>query len=232
MPLSQRITTGDEGIRVLIPVLSRPGRAKQVHDSLVASQQETPLRALFLVSLDDSDELDAVESTGADFIEMPFQRARGDYARKINWGFRVTEEPWLFNAADDVRFTPGWAEAALACAERTGVRVIGTNDLGRWAGTRRPSPHSLVARSYGEERGTIDQKGNLLHEGYDHQYVDTELVETARARGEYAYAEDAIVEHMHPVWRKATLDRIYRLGQASGAVDYQLFRRRERLWKT
>jgi hypothetical protein len=43
----------------------------------------------------------------------------------------------------------------------------------------RHSTHSLVTRDYVERFGTIDEAGVVLHEGYPHEFVDDEFVQTA-----------------------------------------------------
>ena len=35
-------------------------------------------------------------------------RTKGDYAAKINEGYRRSTEPLIFLGAIDIRFTPGW----------------------------------------------------------------------------------------------------------------------------
>jgi hypothetical protein len=86
-----------------------------------------------------------------------------------------------------------------------------------------------VNRDYWE-CGTIDERNLVCHEGYRHWFVDTELVETARVRGTYAHAHDALVEHFHPIYRGAEMDDTYRLGQSFVPQDRRLFMRRRRLW--
>lgn len=230
----QRISTAEDGVRVVLPVLHRPRRAFEVHASLAASQREVPLRPLFMLSNGDIRELNAVAATPADYFVMGAGRQPGDYARKINQAVRLTREPWLFTGADDLAFRAGWAEAAIAFAEAKGFRVVGVNDLGRWAARRgaKPSPHFLVHRSYVEELGTADQPGLLYHEGYDHNYVDTEFLWTAVARGEYGHCAEAVAEHLHPVWRKGRRDEVYTLGQRNARADHRLFQKREKLWTT
>jgi hypothetical protein len=215
-------------------VLYRPKRVAEVLASVTQSQQQIPLRPLFMLSSGDMKELRAVSSTEADFAIMVVGRQPGDYARKINEAVTLTKEPWIFTGADDLAFRSGWAEAAIAFAEKKGVRAVGVNDLGRWATRRgdKPSPHFLVHRSYVEERGTADQPGLLFHEGYDHNYVDTEFLWTAVARGEYGHCADAVVEHLHPVWRKGRRDEVYTLGQRQARRDHRLFQNREKLWTT
>lgn len=154
----------------------------------------------------------------------------GDYARKMNHGVRVTTEPLLFLGADDIDFHPGWFEAA--CARLTpGVGVVGTNDLGNpRVISGEHATHVLVTRAYVERHGTIDEPGKVCHEGYPHEFVDDELVATAKARGAWAFAADSIVEHLHPSWGKAPTDPLYD-GQRRRLVQgRRVFERRKRLW--
>lgn len=228
----QQLDTREDGVRVVLPVLNRPHRALLVYSSVMASQGEIPLRPVFVLSFNDRTQLDAVRQTGSDFIQLYEGRRPGDYARKINTAAALTKEPWIFTAADDVHFHPGWADHAVAFAKHKRLRAIGVNDLGRWSSRHRvpPAPHFLVARSY-FELGTADQPNEIFHTGYDHTYVDTEFMWTASARKEYGYCADAIVEHLHPVWRKGKRDPIYAIGSAKTSTDLRLFRQREPLWK-
>lgn len=227
----KQISGGEDGVRVILPVLWRPERAGLVLASLRASEQRLPVRPLFVLSYGDRKELAAVLSTGADYVQLYEGRRSGDYARKINTGAALTSEPWIFTAADDVHFHPGWADIAVSFALAHNIRAVGVNDLGRWSTRHKepPAPHFLVARSYYAE-GTIDEPNAIFHPGYDHWYVDTEFMDTARRRGEYGYCRDSKVEHLHPVWRKARRDRVYVLGQQRNAHDYRLYLQRRSLW--
>lgn len=220
-------------IDVLIPVLNRPERAERVIASLEAATSVT-YRALFLVSPGDRLELRACRAVGAARAEValcPFERTDGDYARKTNHGFSLTEAPWIFQGADDLRFEDTWDLRALAAAERDpDARVIGTNDLGNPAVQRgRLSTHSLVSREYVDTvGGSLDGPGVVLHEGYRHNFVDEELIGLARARRVFAFARDAIVEHLHPRWDKGAMDTTYELGLEGFHDDSLLFRQRQR----
>jgi hypothetical protein len=174
-----------------------------------------------------------VEALEADYAVLFEGRRSGDYARTINTAASITSEPWIFTGADDLDFRLGWADAAIEFAEETKFKAIGVNDLGRWASRHKimPAPHFLVHRSY-LERGAADEPGVIFHTGYDHNYVDTEFMWTAHARGEYGYCVTAVVEHLHPVWRKGRRDEVYQLGGEKNSQDLRLFRQREPLWKT
>jgi hypothetical protein len=158
------------------------------------------------------------------------RRATGDYARKINAGYRATSEPLMFLGADDLSFRPGWFEAAVAKLG-PGIGVVGTNDLGSPRVMRgEHSTHSLVTRRYADEFGTIDEKGCVLYEGYPHEWVDDELVGTAKHRGAWAMALDSHVEHLHPNWGKAPADALYRQQTMRMRIGQGIYTQRMGLW--
>jgi len=208
-------------------MLGRPHTVDTVRTSLAASTDAA--RLVWICTAGDDDVLDAVNATG-DQVEVVEPRARGDYAAKINHGYRHTSEPWLFTGACDITFHPGWWEACLRVAD-SGAQVIGTNDLGnRHTATGVLSTHTLVARDYADQWGTITDPGQILHEGYWHEFTDNELIDTARSRGLYGHAADAIVEHHHPLWGKARPDGMYDRALLRMGQGHALWKRRKQLW--
>lgn len=214
---------------ILVPML---GRAHTVAPLLESIDASTPgVRVLFLVTPGDTGVHAAIDSAGRERLEVPWH-PHGDYARKINTGYRATTEPLIFLGACDLRFHPGWLQA---CRRQLtpGVGVVGTNDLGSprvQAGKH--ATHTLVVRAYADDPGaTADQAGQVLHEGYVHEYVDDELVGVAQHRGVWAFAPDARVEHLHPDWGKAPRDALYNQQRQRMRVSVNLFRYRSRLWR-
>jgi hypothetical protein len=224
-------------IVVVVPVLGRPGRVADVAESCAAAAA-VPTRLLFVATRDDRETrraaLGAIRATGrlCALTVLPGALAPGDFARKVNHAFRITTEPWLFQAGDDVEFVPGWDVEVLTVAAQSGAGVVGTNDdANPTVRAGLSSTHSLIRRSYVDEcGGSLDGPGVVFHEGYGHQYTDSELVELARSRGCYAHAGRAVVRHRHPFWGTATDDETYRRGQATAAADQRLFLRRRRAW--
>lgn len=215
---------------VLVPVLRRPHRVTPLLDSLASTVPAA--HVLFLFDRDDSEEWDAISRhMGRSDLEVaaePFEPGYS-YAQKINQGIRVTSEPLIFVGADDLDFKPGWFEAARERMTMT-VGVVGTQDLGNDRVLRgEHATHSLVARWYAEI-GSIDEADQLLHEGYEHNFCDTEFVKTAIHRGAFAFAHDSVVEHRHPLWGKAEGDATYKKGQESFKRDRRRYTRRRRLW--
>lgn len=215
---------------VLVPVLRRPQRAAMLVRSFEAATPADVGRLLFICTEGDDDEIAAVEKTEADFIVLPGERQAGDWSRKINYGYRSTNEPLMLLGGDDLHFHPGWYQA-VAAKSADGFGVIGTQDLGSprvIAGTH--ATHPVVARWYADMFGTVDGPGQVVCEKYGHQFVDDELVETAKLRGQWTFAPDAVVEHRHPSWLKATIDDTYVLGRSTFDEDRRIYRTRRILW--
>ena len=157
----------------------------------------------------------------------------GDYLRRVKLAAELTDEPWVFQAADDVRFEPGWDEALIRCAEQTGALVIGTQDGGNpTVKAGRHSTHTLIARSYIEDPGaSMDGPGTAFSTAYGHQWCDTELVELAKHRGVWAFCHEARVTHLHPFWvGREGMDDTYRLGLSTSRTDARIYMRRQRMW--
>lgn len=219
-------------VAILIPVLSRPHRVAGLIENVRNVTPAGSYRLLFIASPGDAEEIAELEKQGADFIKLWRHPGRGDYARKINAGFQTTTEDWVFTGADDLAFHPGWLEAALEAAGDA-FHVIGTQDLGNpsvLAGVH--STHSIVRRSYVDTvGGTFDNVGEVLHEGYEHEWVDNELVDTAKCRGVWKFADASIVEHLHPLWGKREEDALTINVQKRTRESSAHFRRRRRRWR-
>jgi hypothetical protein len=219
-----------ESAVVVVPVLGRPHRAQPFVDSL---RETSDVRLVFICSMTDVEQKKACRATGEEVIIARWIPDKADFARKINLGYRRTSEDWIFCGADDLRFKPGWLEAALAEGRRTGLGVIGTQDEGNpFVRRGRHSTHPLVRRTYIEEYGgTFDNSGEIYSELYDHQWVDSELVTIAQNRKQWSFARRSYVEHMHPHWKKGEMDATYEKSGRCFDEDRELFRRRMQEFK-
>ena len=109
-------------IDILIPVLGRPHNA----GPLVQNIRDTTTvehRIVFLCSRGDHPQYEACREAmrqsppkSVSVIDTDRPAGRGDYAQKINQGFRMSHGEWLFMGADDLRFEPRWDTAALKAA--------------------------------------------------------------------------------------------------------------------
>lgn len=220
-------------VTVLIPVWNRPDRAAAVAATIDATSDAA---VLFIASDDDKRQLTAIRK-----VERTYPRAqllivdgpsgqRGDYARKINRGVIAVGGDWFFQGADDLHFHPGWLDEALTVHDKTGARVIGTNDLCNPRTRSQHSTHSLVHRSFVENGAVYDHPGHMLHEGYHHNFVDDELLAAARHHLTYWHSGRSHVEHLHPNCGKVDRDPVYdrALDTREFSRDRQLMRQRVR----
>src|SRR5881392_2364235 len=104
-------------IVVLVPVLHRPWRAQPLATSLAAATPG-PYRLLFVCTEGDVQEIGACHATGADVLTIPGPRMPGDYAIKMNAGYRATTEPLMLLGGDDIHFHPHWHEEVSNAAEQ------------------------------------------------------------------------------------------------------------------
>jgi hypothetical protein len=219
-------------VAVLIPVLGRPQNARPLIDSLTAATPPGLARPVFICTPGDDVQIAACEETEADTLIADWSAGKADWARKCELARHTTSEPFMLLAADDVTFEPGWAEAALEIFRDYDVGVVGTNDCANPTVVRGlHSTHPLVCRGYVDMYGTVDDPALMLPQCYWHNFVDTELVETAKARGCWAFAPGSRVRHANPMWGTAEMDDTYLRGRQNYQGDAELYRRRQKLWQ-
>ena len=170
---------------------------------------------------------DVVNSIPDDDDTVVYEDHGGTWGKRLNYLFAQSTESYVFGGADDLRFHPGWLSAALkTMAEVDGVVMV--NDLQSDFGTL-----PLVSRHYIETLGgTVDGPGTIFHDGYAHNFTERETVETAKARGRWAYCPESVVEHMHYLSGKAPHDKVYELGQSTWDLDIALYQSRAHLWES
>lgn len=213
-------------VAIVVPLLRRPWRVAPLLESI--DHNTTGHQVVFACTPTDTATVDAVREAGHEPL-LVRQEPKGDYARKIQAGIDATDTPFVFTGADDLRFHPGWFEAAKAKMTH-GVGVVGTRDLCNQRVERGDhGTHFLVARWYCD-LGTIDGDPHLFHHGYVHEFVDDELVGTAKKRGAWAHAPDSIVEHLHPQAGKAPTDDLYAAQRSRMGRSRALYLRRRHLW--
>lgn len=221
---------------IIVPVLNRPAN---VHPLLHSIWENTTVeyRVIFVVSMDDPTELAAIRpyagtEESVHILIAPWPGGSpGDYARKINKVASTTGAPFIFMGADDLNFHQDWDVNGLYKFTDESIGVVGTNDLGNpWVMEGKQSTHSFVRSEYVHHAGTIDEIGKVLHEGYHHNFVDNELVETAQHRGAFIHAHDSVVEHLHPDWGKAQRDHVYNIARDSMDPGREIYNQRRHLW--
>lgn len=236
------IVDGGADLTIVVPLWRRTKNLPRLVESVALTVPEAEL--LFVASRDDvavweclldhqvpSEPMDHVRGW-ATFVDWP-GGSQGDYARKINAGYRATERPFIFTGADDIVFRDGWYEKARALISETahGVGVVGTVDgLNGRTIEGEHSTHTLVARWYADVGGCADEDHVIYHEGYHHEYVDDELCQTAMFRGAYAHSFDSLVEHVHWHTDEKLDDETYMRGRAHSRLSRRLYLYRRRMW--
>jgi glycosyltransferase involved in cell wall biosynthesis len=228
--LSSVVKESSVSISVLVPVLGRPANAAKVAASLEAASGFRH-ELLFICTEGDSKQIEACRATERGVLEVAWPPER-DYGRKMNAGYRLAQCDWLLLGSDDITFEPGWDAELLRVAAETGKRVVGSNDkANRTVQQGVFSTHTLVARSYVEDLGgCLEGPGHLVSEAYDHNFVDRELAALAQARGEWAFAPNAVIRHHHPAFGGAQQDATYEKGRNTFFGDQMLFWERAEQW--
>ncbi len=212
-------------LAILIPTYHRAHKIADVTCNALNSVDQA--NVYFIVESDDHASINAVVDTvGANLI---LNRRKANYAGAINTGVIYTNEPYVFAGADDINFHQGWFETAMTLMKKP-IEVVGTNDLGNPTVMRGDhATHYLVSRNYATQ-GVADRDGVMLHEGYDHNWTDTEFIETAKWRGRFAPCLESKVEHLHVAFGKSCMDETYIKGMSNKEIDARLFQERSKLW--
>lgn len=237
-------------VDIIVPVLWRPASAAPFVQSLRRSVDLDRVALVAVASRFDRATAKAWQEAGADVLDIDDP---GTFARKVNLAYRSipdlgTPAPWMLLLGDDVRFEPGWLDAALAVADDTGAQVICTNDMG-FHNDAQGGTHPLISRRYVDQLGASwDGPGIVCHEGYHHYYVDAEIMAAAKHRrltdwsngaddpadpqpSLFAAAPGAVIRHLHHCFGTAPVDATYQLGTDGLLIDRHLFYDRLALYR-
>ena len=219
-------------IAIVIPTM---GRAKLLFPLAWNIAKTTPagvFQIYFVANVEDSLTQQAILQIEGP-VQMVLTHKRG-YPPAVNVGVKTSTEPLIAIVNDDVRFHDGWWEA-LCSVDTPTVSVIATNDLSPHTAGGDACTQPVVKRDYIETHGGAwGEPGVAMHEGYVHNFSETELYDLARYRGVAAHAPDCIIEHVHPDWGKAEEDDTYRVGSkrpGGWEHDHALYVERSAQWQ-
>lgn len=209
-------------IDILIPTYHRGEKLRELHHNITDTTTES-FMVYYIAETGDTTLPDI--NTWEKCLAM-----RGEYgspSKAVNKAFKASRNPYFIFANDDFKFTPEWDAKALEKMS-DGVSVVAIND-GDPRGTPQWGTITLSRRSYVNDYGGTEKKGEVFHEGYIHNYVDTEYWHRAEARGVTAIAPDAVIIHQHPAFGFKADDTHRKQGD-SMAHDSALFSVRRRQW--
>jgi hypothetical protein len=204
-----------------MPTLDRPDNLRRVLGNLACVKGKVDFATYAMVDEDDIDS----QKVCADYNVRYFLDHRGWFAPRTNQLFALTDEPWVFLGTDDIRFPNCWLDTMFRLKQPS-WKVIAPDDGHNPAGT-----NFLVERAYVlEQGGHWGTPGLVFHDGYKHNFSDSELIEVADKRGVFGRVMEVCVEQRHPLWGNADDDATYQRARAKYATDEALFERRQHLW--
>jgi hypothetical protein len=215
-------------IAIVIPTYGRVHKLEALTTNIAQTTVGRPHLPLFIVDPDDRD-----TCTTLHHLNAPFVFHAGTYPQKSNAGFRASDNEVILIAGDDVIFHDGWFDAAISAFDDPEAGVVGGPDLSPVTENGQNVTMPIVRRSYiNDPGGAWGETGTVLHEGYHHNWSETELWHLAQHRGRARFAEGCVIEHRHPTWGKGELDDTYQRGAFSNEpTDAALFNRRRSQWQ-
>jgi len=196
---------------IVIPTYRRIANILRTYDQL------KDFNVLFVCHESDIESQQTVRNLGLIPI-MDYQPPSGVNA--TNRGYWAATSSLIVIGQDDFNWHDGWLEAAEAYEKP----VVGFND--GYVG-HEETQHSvgwLVNRAYVEIYSLANGFPNSIFcPLYKKNYADDELNETVKNRGMFAYARDALVEHLHPGFGKAPQDDTYAVLDQFSEQDHQLY---------
>jgi len=206
---------------ILLPSLNRPEQVVRCVNSLRGTTDWRLVDIKVMIDLSDKASEKALAGMP---IELVFTTNKNGSIAAWN------EMLGLFNnysayvaAADDLVFHQGWYAATMRALQLLGGDgFVGFNDL-HYDGDKEWSTHWLGTRNF-----LIDHNGGVIYTPhYGSWWCDPEVCERARKAGKYAWAKDAIVEHLHADYRKAEYDKTYTDANKYHAIDAETYKRRK-----
>jgi glycosyltransferase involved in cell wall biosynthesis len=207
-------------LAICLPTRNRPHRLEALMANLL---QTTPEPFTFYAAVTDEESQEILQRVMPSSLVM-LTPARWTAIQRAQFLYDHTRgEDYVFLAADDYLFHPGWLPPALAMmAQVDGVVTI--NDLfdGEQVGAG-----PMFSRNYISTcSGVFDEPNVLQHRGYHHGYADIETIQTAIERGRFAWCRDGIVEHLRYNSGKpgaCEYDETYRDLEEHYSTDLELF---------
>jgi len=201
-------------IAILIPTMGRFNKLKPLVKNI---EETTTVPHHIYFATDETKAINLLKKTKATVFET--DKDTVSYAKRINMMFKKTKEDFIFTASNDIVFEKGWDIELLKKASIPGAGVIASNDLLNPNGT-----NFLVSRYYIDSiGGTFDNKPGVVFHEYIHNFCDTELITKAKVLSAYQLAPLSVVEHNHPLAKKAEDDWVYKKGKESFGEDHDTF---------
>lgn len=182
--------------------------------------------------LDDADQQSLATLCTLEDRALRWVWKNGSFPVKTNEGVFAGDSPFVLLTGDDVVFHDNWLPPVLEAFEDPNVMVVGTRDLSPITADGSHVTMPVLRRSYIEGIGAAwNESPSCFHEGYHHNYSETETWQLAQHRGVAKFVPESIVEHKHPDWGTREPDSTdAKGGQANKQQDHELFELRRAEW--
>jgi len=188
-------------ISVIMPTTGRAQRALACVELLLTTTREWPIEVVAPVDVDEEsrdmlgDFLAGYGGSNLARWRVPFCEEYQGQPRAWNAGLKESKGEYVVFAADDLRWTAGWLDAAMGCMATLpeGGGLVGFNDLHRTFTMKKESTHYLASRRFIVRH----LNGCIGFPYYSGACNDSEACGRARNAGLYVPCYAAVVEHVH-----------------------------------
>lgn len=197
-----------DDLLVIVPTRGRPGNARRVVEAWRATGGFDTAKLLFAVDADDP-ELPGYEAVKNEVLfKLPVSLCVVEQwkpmVHKLDEAARFLADEHFalaFAGDDHLPRTPGWASRYLEALCDLGTGIVYGDDLLQ----REKLPTQWAMTS-----DIVRALGRMVPAPVEHLYCDNAVLALGREADCIRYLPDVVVEHVHPVARKAPMDDGYR----------------------
>jgi hypothetical protein len=212
---------------IYIPTHKRPESIKRVAKN-IEEATKSEYKLYFGLEPYDTEGIKAAEATGHSVMVNKYEPS---FSNTIQTIYEQTNEPIFLPANDDFLFLDGWDTAPLKMLEDfPDIMVLGVHDGNPNTSF---SAIQIIRRQYIKEQSGVVDMPNRVYYPYNHNFVDTEMTETARARKVWDRCDAPCIEHQHPSFKwlgEFEPDETYQKNDASAGKDSETYHNRKHLW--
>ncbi len=218
---------GDAGLLVIVPSRGRPESVARVAEAWRDTGAFAAATLVFAIDGDDprhSDYFGAHLPDGAAVQFVTVEQWK-PMVHKLNECAVAAAGSggWAgiaFMGDDHLPRTPDWAASYLAALDELGTGIVYGDDGLRGEGL--PTQWAMTP-------DIVRVLGVMVPANVEHLYCDNAIKDLGKAAGCLRYLPDVLIEHMHPVARKAAMDDGYR--RVNAPSQYARDRASYRLWQ-
>lgn len=203
-------------ILFIVPTRGRPENVRQL--SRAFDQARTGYADLiFIVDGDHPDEHDYSRATGSHSVYFQPWRGLSGTLNTVGPRFASAYRYVGFMGDDHRPVSPGFDAALYAALRRCGDHAVAYGPDGQaeyphiMSGPVTEEASHVPLTWWAQDSQTIRMLGQMVPYVLSHTCVDDYIWQLGFQAGTLTYVEDALVEHLHPLWGKGSNDESYEL---------------------